>query len=157
VILVVLYTFPLVYYLKMRFIIAFCFNVSPFFYLPFAIAQQTQPSANATAACQLISQGSADTHSWPLGLTNLDYLDAKNHYWSATNSDLTPACAVFPTTAAELSYVVKSLLEYPDVHFAVKSGGHNTNVGFSSKWHRDYFDPHYLSGRMLLIRVKEQY
>jgi len=95
-------------------------------------AQSTAPSPNATAACQEISQGSAETQIWPLGLTNLNYLDAKNHYWSATNADLTPACAVFPTTAAEVSYVVKTLLKYPNVPFASKSGGHNTNVGFSS-------------------------
>jgi len=97
-----------------------------------SVAQAVAPSPNATAACQQISQGSAETQIWPLGLANLDYLDAKNHYWSATNADLTPACAVFPTTAAELSYVVKTLLKYPDVPFAAKSGGHNTNVGFSS-------------------------
>lgn len=109
------------------------FGISSLFFYSIATAQQTEPSSNATAACQVISQGSAETQSWPLGLTNPDYLDAKNHYWSATNGDLTPACAVFPTTVVELAYVVKSLLKYPDVRFAVKSGGHNTNVGFSSK------------------------
>jgi FAD/FMN-containing dehydrogenase len=39
---------------------------------------------------------------------------------------------VFPTLAAAVSYVVQVLLGYPSVTFAVKSGGHNTNVGFSS-------------------------
>jgi len=120
----------------MRFLIALYLSLSPFIHSIVVNAQQTQPTANATAACQLIAQGSADTRIWPLDLANFDYLDAKTHYWSATNGDLTPACAVFPTTAAELSYVVKSLLNYPEVPFAVKSGGHNTNVGFSSKWNR---------------------
>ena len=125
------------YHLKMRLTKAFYLSL-PFF-SPFygAAAQQTQPTANATAACQLISQGAAETRIWPLGLTDLDYLDAKTHYWSATNGDFTLVCAVFLITALDLSYVVKSLLKYSDVPFAVKSGGHNTNVGFSSKYTRD--------------------
>lgn len=67
-----------------------------------------------------------------MALTNPDYLDAKNYYYSEANADLTPACAVFPTNAEEVAYVVETLLDYPTVPFAVKSGGHNTNVGFSS-------------------------
>jgi FAD/FMN-containing dehydrogenase len=63
---------------------------------------------------------------------NSDYVDAKDHYWSAANADLSPACAVFPTSTEEVSQVVSTLLKYPDVTFAVKSGGHNPNVGWSS-------------------------
>lgn len=96
------------------------------------LTNSTGPSPSAIAACRLISQGSAETQSYPLGVTNADYIDGKSHYWSAANADLTPACVVFPTTAEEVSYVVTSLLEYPSVPFAVKSGGHNSNVGFSS-------------------------
>ena len=92
----------------------------------------TAPSPQASAACLEIATGTAETQIWPLALTNPDYEDAKNHYYSAANADLTPACAVFPTSAAEVSYVVKTLLKYPTVSFAVKGGGHNPNVGFSS-------------------------
>jgi FAD/FMN-containing dehydrogenase len=105
------------------------------FYLNLVAAQITSttgPSISATAACNLISQGSAETQIYPLAITNSDYIDGKSHYYSATNSDLTPACVVFPTTAEEVSYVISSLLQYPSVPFAVKSGGHNANVGFSS-------------------------
>ncbi len=66
---------------------------------------------SATAACQLISQGTAETQSYPHDVANPDYIDGKTHYWSSANADLTPACVVFPTTAEELSYVVTSLLE----------------------------------------------
>lgn len=102
---------------------------------PFSTAQSTSasgPSPSASAACEQILQGSAETAIWPAALTNPDYLDAKNHYYSSANADLTPACAVFPTNAEEVAYVVEVLLDYPTVPFAVKSGGHNTNVGFSS-------------------------
>jgi FAD/FMN-containing dehydrogenase len=95
-------------------------------------ASATAPSPEASAACLEISNGSAETEIWPAALTSPDYDDAKNHYYSAAAADLTPACAVFPTSAAEVSYVVKTLLKYPTVPFAVKGGGHNPNVGFSS-------------------------
>ena len=78
----------------------------------------TAPSPQASAACLEISTGIAETQIWPAGLTNLDYEDAKNHYYSAANADLTPACAVFPTSAAEVSFVVKILLKHPTVQFA---------------------------------------
>lgn len=97
-----------------------------------SVSAQTAPSPAATAACLEIADGTAETAIWPVALTDLDYEDAKNHYYSAANADLTPACAVFPTSAAEVSYVVKTLLKYPTVPFAVKGGGHNPNVGFSS-------------------------
>jgi hypothetical protein len=64
-------------------------------------------------------------------LTSLDYLEAKNHHWSTANADLTPASAVFPGNADDVSFIVKTLLKYPNVLFAVKSGGHTANVGFS--------------------------
>ncbi|TVY29461.1 putative FAD-linked oxidoreductase [Lachnellula hyalina] len=92
----------------------------------------TGPSPEASAACQNISQGSAETQIYPQALADPDYLTAKNHYWDAANADLTPACVVFPTSAEQVSYVVSVLLSFPTVPFAVKSGGHNTNVGFSS-------------------------
>jgi len=81
-------------------------------------ASATAPSPQASAACLEISTGTAETQIWPAGLTNPDYEDAKNHYYSAANADLTPACAVFPTSAAEVSFVVKVLLKYPTVSFA---------------------------------------
>jgi hypothetical protein len=84
-----------------------------------AATSATAPSPQASAACLEISAGSAETQIWPAGLTNPDYEDAKNHYYSAANADLTPACAVFPTSATEVSFVVKVLLKYPTVPFAV--------------------------------------
>lgn len=90
------------------------------------------PSASALAACSEIISVGANIQTWPWALFDFDYLYAKDHYWSAANADSTPACVVFPTTAEEVSGIVSTLLKYPDVSFAVKSGGHNPNVGFSS-------------------------
>jgi hypothetical protein len=83
------------------------------------LASATAPSPQASAACLEISTGTAETQIWPAGLTNPDYEDAKNHYYSAANADLTPACAVFPTSATEVSFVVRVLLKYPTVPFGV--------------------------------------
>ena len=38
----------------------------------------------------------------------------------------------FPTSTDMVSAAVKLLNNYTDVPFAMKSGGHNPNVGFSS-------------------------
>ena len=106
--------------------------VIPILCLPALAQSLTGPSPEASAACQSISQGSAETKIYPQALADPNYLYAKNHYWDAANADLTPACVVFPTSAEEVSYVVQVLLDFPTVPFAVKSGGHNSNVGFSS-------------------------
>jgi FAD/FMN-containing dehydrogenase len=93
----------------------------------------TTLGSNALAACANIrSAVQADVYSLPAAFLSPEYLYAKTHYWSAANADRTPACVVFPTTAKEVSGIVQVLLEFPDVPFAIKSGGHNSNTGFSS-------------------------
>jgi hypothetical protein len=89
-------------------------------------------STSAIAACSVLAGGSSETLSYPVDSLDYDYVQAKTHYWSAANGDLTPACVVFPTNAEEASYVIQVLQNYTDVGFAMKSGGHNPNVGFSS-------------------------
>jgi len=91
------------------------------------------PSATALAACSAISFfTNASTEIYPSALGDPAYLTAKDHYWSAANADYTPACVVFPTSAEHVSQIVQLLLNYTDVEFALKSGGHNPNVGFAS-------------------------
>jgi len=98
----------------------------------FLTVSATTVSSNTTAACTAISVSSIETLSLSSDALNSDYVTAKDHYWSAANADLSPACAVFPTSAEDVSTIVSALLQYPDVTFAVKSGGHNPNVGWSS-------------------------
>ena len=92
----------------------------------------TQPQASI-AACSALAEYLPDfTLTYPSASLNANYLYATNHYWSSTNQDATPACVVLPTNAEDVSAVIRILLEYPSVPFAVKSGGHNANTGFSS-------------------------
>ncbi|TVY12974.1 putative FAD-linked oxidoreductase, partial [Lachnellula arida] len=98
----------------------------------FLTVSATTVSSNTTAACTAISGSSIETLTLSNDFLNSEYINAKDHYWSAANADLSPACAVFPTSAGEVSSIVSTLLKYPDVKFATKSGGHNSNVGWSS-------------------------
>jgi FAD/FMN-containing dehydrogenase len=91
------------------------------------------PSQNAFAACNAINAtGGIEIQALPQGLVEYDYLYTQSHYWSAANADLYPACVVFPESAQSVSDIMYVLLNYTDVNFAVKSGGHNPNVGFSN-------------------------
>ncbi|KAH1901425.1 hypothetical protein KXW62_005529 [Aspergillus fumigatus] len=58
------------------------------------------------------------------------YKDLAN-YWSAACGDLKPTCIATPTSALEMSAIVKQLHNFDDL-FAVKSGGHMPNNGFAS-------------------------
>ena len=89
-------------------------------------------SLAAKAACAAIAADGIETLTSESDWLNGDYINAQSHYWSAANADLIPACAVFPTNAQDVSGIVKALLDQPSVKFAVKSGGHNPNVGYSS-------------------------
>lgn len=60
------------------------------------------------------------------------YATARTEYWNGVNAKNRPACVFFPATAQHVSAAVEKLNEYPSVQFALKSGGHNFNVGLSS-------------------------
>ena len=60
------------------------------------------------------------------------YNDALLDYWNAASSNNRAACAFFPANADQVSFAVATLNAYPSVNFALKSGGHNPNLGFSS-------------------------
>jgi hypothetical protein len=97
------------------------------------LSSSNLPSNTALAACAAISASTKVLiETWPMNQYTSQYQTAQSHYWSNANTDNTPACVVLPQNAQEVSEIVKVLLEYPDVGFAVKSGGHNANFGFSS-------------------------
>ncbi|KAF2119377.1 hypothetical protein BDV96DRAFT_610419 [Lophiotrema nucula] len=62
---------------------------------------------------------------------DLSYIVEQTEYWSTSCSALLPSCIIFPKSAAEVSTVVK-ILGNTNEQWAVKSGGHNPNNGFSS-------------------------
>ena len=61
----------------------------------------------------------------------LSYSIDLRRYWSAACGDLRPSCIVAPSSALEMSQVVKELHHFETL-FAVKSGGHMPNNGFAS-------------------------
>lgn len=62
---------------------------------------------------------------------SLAYETEIQNYWSAACASLRPTCMMFPTSADEVADIVHALQQSDDL-FAVKSGGHMPNNGFSS-------------------------
>ena len=97
-------------------------------------------TSDVEAVCQRLYAQFSDKLVWdplgPRGLTTIShtklYKQAHFDYWNAENSLNRPACAFFPSSAEETSLAVASLNELPTAKFALKSGGHNGNFGFSS-------------------------
>lgn len=100
--------------------------------LALTLVAATTISPSAQAACSAISAAGIETLTSEIDFLYPDYIIAQSHYWSAADADLIPACAVFPVDAQDVSRIVIVLLDFPSVDFAVKSGGHNPNVGYSS-------------------------
>lgn len=77
--------------------------------------------------CSILAAGGIDIE-YPL---SLDYSTDLTKYWSAACGDLKPTCIAAPSSAAEMSQVIKELHNVETL-FAVKSGGHMPNNGFAS-------------------------
>ncbi|KAK3641357.1 hypothetical protein LTR56_011385 [Elasticomyces elasticus] len=60
------------------------------------------------------------------------YTNTTATYWDAANDADVPACAFFPSCSEDVSAAIIALGKEPGVPFALKSGGHNWNRGFSS-------------------------
>lgn len=97
----------------------------------------TAASTSAKTACSVLEKqypqqyadSAIEVSNLPLGVTYTDQLHA---YWSQANADNVPACMFFPKTAQDIAFAVTVLNNYTDVPWAVKGGGHNPNVGYSS-------------------------
>lgn len=63
---------------------------------------------------------------------SIPYLSEVHSYWSTALRDVKPACVAFPQSSEDVASAVKALNKYPDVEFAVKSGGHTPNHRHSS-------------------------
>lgn len=90
------------------------------------LSSLTLISANTCSSVQTIAP--SIQVSYPLSLS---YATTSNDYWSTTCAALDPTCVLFPSSAAEVAAIV-NILKVNNEHFAVKSGGHNPNDGFSS-------------------------
>lgn len=95
------------------------------------------PSAQAKAACKALEADYPDEYAdGGIDLLHLDlgieYAHQRTAYWSLANADNKPACMFFPSSAQDVAFAVNVLNNYTDVPWAVKGGGHNPNVGYSS-------------------------
>jgi hypothetical protein len=91
----------------------------------------TTAKSSTDKACAELKSSSVQTSLRSQSLGDKDYATA-TRYWNAASGDDKPTCVAFPTNAEEVSEVVKVLNKYTDVEFALKSGGHCPNRGFSS-------------------------
>ncbi|KAL4873646.1 hypothetical protein BDV12DRAFT_207486 [Aspergillus spectabilis] len=107
--------------------------------LPLAsLALAVDPAA--VTVCEFLHKTYPDITIWdPLGghgSATPSEIDTFNNtlteYWNQLNGDNRPTCAFYPSNADQVSVAVKQLNQHPEVEFALKSGGHNFNVGFSS-------------------------
>jgi hypothetical protein len=115
----------------MTLLVLLTLNFSFILFLPLAVA--TAPSADTLAACSAISSTGTQILTLAADSFNPEFIYMQSHYWSAANADLYPACEAFPTTAEEVSSIVFIIRSSgSDVNFAVKSGGHNPNIGYPS-------------------------
>ncbi|KAL5116777.1 hypothetical protein ACEQ8H_005389 [Pleosporales sp. CAS-2024a] len=62
---------------------------------------------------------------------NLAYIEEQTQYWSTSCSALLPSCIIFPKTVEEVSAAVQIIFSTTE-RFAIKSGGHSPNNGWSS-------------------------
>ncbi|GLA68782.1 hypothetical protein AtubIFM55763_006981 [Aspergillus tubingensis] len=98
------------------------------------------PNTDAVSVCQHLHTVYPQYTVWyPTGTYATEtfwnqsyYSNAVKEYWNGVNADNRPACAFFPATAQQVSVAVQQLNKYPTAPFALKAGGHNFNVGFSS-------------------------
>ena len=105
-----------------------------------ALTDATTPSTDTVAVCQYLEQKYPHFFAWdtqgPHALQTVSnasiYNNINSIYWNAQNSYNRAACAFFPESAAQVSDAVKELNKYPAVPFALKSGGHQPALGFSS-------------------------
>lgn len=108
-------------------------------------ALSTQVGATALApdvkaACAALHSQFADKVVWdpigPMGWQTLvnsgKYIATIYDYWNAKSEENRPSCAFYPSSAREVQVAVQVLNEHPTVNFALKGGGHNPNLGFSS-------------------------
>lgn len=87
-------------------------------------------SSSTKSACNELA-AAVPSRVWSNHLSS-NYYSEVNSYWSTALRDAKPACLVLPRSAQEVSAAVKVLNKYPDVQFAVKSGGHTPNERHSS-------------------------
>ncbi|KAJ4336002.1 hypothetical protein N0V87_005723 [Didymella glomerata] len=89
------------------------------------------PDQATTQACTDIQDALPGKVLTP-GFLALEYEHETQQYWSTTLRSVDPACIVQPSSPEDVAAVVKVLNKYPSVRFAIRSGGHDPNVGHAT-------------------------
>lgn len=105
-----------------------------------ALAEAITLSPDVDAVCSTLYSKYPQLVVWdpigPKALATILHASTYNEvlfdYWNAASSGNRPSCGFFPSNAEQVSYAVQTLNSYPSVQFALKSGGHSPNLGFSS-------------------------
>jgi FAD/FMN-containing dehydrogenase len=91
-----------------------------------AVVQDRQTLSGSTICSQIASNITGQVYSSPL---SANFISDTEHY--ITSSSQTPLCVVEPATPQDVSNIIK-LVGQTRTPFAIKSGGHASNPGFSS-------------------------
>jgi hypothetical protein len=95
-----------------------------------AIGIAAAPSQSTVSACAAIAKILPGLVTYAGAK---EYNKENGRAYNVGVSELKPACVVTPTQGAlQVAQIVKIFNEFPDVKFAVKSGGHDPNFGHSS-------------------------
>ncbi|KKA30937.1 hypothetical protein TD95_004330 [Thielaviopsis punctulata] len=84
--------------------------------------------ASDSPTCNALDNSGISTATSHLSIS---YLTETAQYWSTLCSKLKPSCILWPETPADVSSILQQLA-LNNESFAVKSGGHNPNRGWSS-------------------------
>lgn len=95
-----------------------------------AVGAHSAPTSSTKKVCDDIA-AALPTDRTPHRLS-VKYTSEMLDYWSVALQSLKPACMILPQNADEVATVVQILNQYPDVKFAVKSGGHSPNPGHAT-------------------------
>jgi FAD binding domain-containing protein len=104
----------------------FLFHIAIIIYIAPSLAD---PILEANGACDDILRTPGIHGGWS---GELPYRKEQANYFSAACKDAKPACIVLPSSPQQVSTIFQILRDYPNAPFAVKSGGHNPNVGHGS-------------------------
>ncbi|KAH8691622.1 hypothetical protein BGW36DRAFT_304868 [Talaromyces proteolyticus] len=82
------------------------------------------------AACANLTNylGSSKVNSNQL---SLQYINTREDYWNAVQSNYAPSCIIYPSSAQDVSVALQGIRAARS-RFAIKAGGHNPNTYFSS-------------------------
>ena len=86
--------------------------------------------SSGPAACAILKFSLPDVEVVN-SVLNPDYIDSRSTYWNTRQSNYTPSCIIYPTSAHDISTALK-VIRAKSSRFAIKAGGHNPNDFFSS-------------------------